>query len=151
MESTMSAQMQPDPFVTAFRGYFVSLLSWTQLDEFWKVVRAAAGDGWYLYAIGEPVPTAVSSAEQVDSFLTEIDALLRKEHREDYCGIVFTDSKSAPTLIKIFDPHNLGVSCGFSDNPPLPGWVMSRLKPSELRDRRVLPEGRRRWWQRLWA
>ena len=140
-----------DPFTIAFRGHFTSLLRWEDLDAFWALVRQHAGAGWYVYAIGEPAPDRPSSAEQVGNFLDEVDALLRKEHDEDYCGIVYTDSKTAPTMIKIFDPNNLGVQCGFSDNPPLPGWVMSRLPPVTLEGRDQRPEGRKRWWRRLWA
>lgn len=140
-----------NPFHIAFRGHFTSLLRWEDLDALWALVRQHAGAGWYVYAIGEPAPVRPSSAEQVGNFLDEVDALLRKEHDEDYCGIVYTDSKTAPTMIKIFDPNNLGVQCGFSDNPPLPGWVMSRLPPVTLENRDQRPEGRKRWWRRLWA
>ncbi len=147
----MQAATSVESFHTAFRGYFTSLLSWNQLDVFWEVVRQHASAGWYLYAVGEAVPTQPSSAEQVLEFIRKIDALLRAEHHEDYCGIVYTDSKTEPQLIKIFDPNNLGVSCGYSDNPPLPGWIMSTIAPQELRDRRPLPGNRRRWWQKLWV
>jgi hypothetical protein len=140
-----------ETFRTAFRGYFVSLLSWQQLDEFWAVVRRNADAGWYLYAVGAPVPENKSSGKDVLKFITEIDGLLHKEHHEDYCGIVYTDSKEAPTLIKIFDPNNLGVSCGFSDNPPPPGWIMSLIPPQPLDGKRPLPAGRQRWWQTLWS
>jgi hypothetical protein len=138
-----------DPFYSAFRGRFTGVLSWQDLDDFWKVVRGHAA-GWYVYAIGEPAPVQPSTPEQVNNFLNEVDALLRKEHQEDYCGIVYTDSKTEPSMIKIFDPNNLGVQCGFSDNPPLPGWVMSRLPPATLESRDRRPEGRKRWWRRLW-
>ena len=145
--------MQPaakdDPFLNAFRGNFTGVLSWEDLDAFWRVVRSNAA-GWYVYAIGEAPPAAPASAEQVERFLTEIDALLRKEHQEDYCGIVYTDSKTEPRMIKIFDPNNLGVQCGFSDNPPLPGWVLSRLPPVKLQDTTSRPENSKRWWRRLW-
>ena len=56
-----------------------------------------------------------------------------------------------PTYIKIFDPHNLGVACGYSDNPPLPGWVVSRIRPEDLGALMTPPGGRRRWWQRLFG
>ena len=148
---TMRQLPVEDPFTIAFRGHFTSLLRWEDLDAFWALVRQHVGTGWYVYAIGEPAPVRPSTAEQVGEFLDEIDALLRKEHREDYCGIVYTDSKTAPTMIKIFDPNNLGVQCGFSDNPPLPGWVMSRLPPVTLGNRDQLPEGRKRWWRKLWT
>ena len=142
--------VKEDPFLSAFRGNFTGVLSWQDLDAFWGVVRSNAAAGWYVYAIGEAPPTTTATAEQVNLFIAEIDALLRREHEEDYCGIVYADSKTEPALIKIFDPNNLGVQCGFSDNPPLPGWVLSRLPPVALQDRGQRPEGRRRWWRKLW-
>ncbi len=139
-----------DPFYVAFRGNFTGLLNWNDLSTFWETVRTQAGAGWYVYAIGEAVPTQPSSVEQGNNFLDEIDALLRKEHQEDYCGIVYTDSNTQPSMIKIYDPNNLGVQCGFSSNPPLPGWVMSVPPPATLDNNAHLPAGRRRWWQKLW-
>jgi hypothetical protein len=44
--------------------------------------------------------------------------LLRAEHHESYCGIVYADDLENPRLIKIYDPNNLGSSCGSSKNPP---------------------------------
>ena len=88
---------------------------------------------------------------QLQRFITEIDALLRREHDEDYCGIVYADDPSAPGMIKIYDPNNLGKVCGYSANPPLPGWVLSRLPPADLQAAQVQPAGRRRWWQRLFG
>jgi len=138
-------------FQTRFRGSFVSLMAWTQLTEFWKVVDAKADAGWYVYALGEDVPDAPRSAPEFKRFLVEIDALLHRDHDEDYCGIVYTDDRTNPTFIKIFDPNNLGVSCGSSKNPPLPGWILSLEPPSELGSDRILPERRKRWWNALWG
>jgi len=140
-----------DLYRTAFRGTFTSLMQWSQLDHFWGVVRERADAGWYVYCIGEAVPTAPLTARQVETFLRKVDTLLHNDHDEDYCGIVYADSKTNPTFIKIFDPNNLGVSCGSSKNPPLPGWTMTLIPPSHLESRRPLPEGRRRWWRELWA
>ena len=138
------------PFLQAFRGSFTSALRWPQLDDLWQRVRERAGAGWYLYAIGEAPPTAPSDAAQVDTFVAEIDKLLRREHHEDYCGIVYADDPKAPTFIKIYDPNNLGVSCGYSDNPPLPGWVMSLIPPVDLPAAQP-PKARRHWWQQLFS
>ncbi|HSQ06634.1 MAG TPA: hypothetical protein VLM84_02895 [Chromatiaceae bacterium] len=138
------------PFLRAFRGSFTSALRWPQLDELWQRVRERAGGGWYLYAIGEAPPTAPSDAVQVDTFVAEIDKLLRREHHEDYCGIVYADDPKAPTFIKIYDPNNLGVSCGYSDNPPLPGWVMSLIPPVDLPAAQA-PKARQHWWQQLFG
>ena len=142
-------EQQTDPFRDAFRGRFENVLRWEQLDALWEVLRADAGNGWYLYAVGEQPPLQPVAAETLQTFLTEIAGLLRREHAEDYCGIVYADSFAAPRLVKIFDPHNLGVSCGFSDHPPLPGWVLSKLPPVDLEAPAPLPGNRRRWWQRL--
>lgn len=137
------------PFRTAFSGRFENVLRWHQLELLWEVLERDAGGGWHIYAVGEPPPQQPSDADQVRQFLNEIAALLRREHDEDYCGIVFTDSMQVPTFVKIFDPNNLGVSCGFSDNPPLPGWILSKLVPVDLQSKGLLPGNRRRWWQRL--
>ncbi len=137
-------------FLARFRGCFTGILRWEQLDRFWEGLRARAGEGWYIYAVGETPPTAPVSAGKLLAFVDEIDPLLRREHGEDYCGLVYTDDLAVPTYIKIFDPHNLGVSCGYSDNPPLPGWIVSRIRPKDL-GALAPPGGRRRWWQRLFG
>ena len=136
-------------YVQAFRGRFTSMMRWHHLDEFWSTLRGQAANGWYIYAVGETPPEETASEEHVLKFIDEIDALLHKEHDEDYCGIVYTDDKEVPAFIKIFDPNNLGVSCGFSDNPPLPGWILSREKPVELELALNPPNNRRRWWQKI--
>jgi len=145
------AEAQQNEFLTAFRGSFTSALRWHHLDALWERVRERAEAGWYIYAIGEVPPAEPSDQARVRSFLEEIDKLLRAEHREDYCGIVYADDLQQPSFLKIYDPHNLGVSCGYSDNPPLPGWVMSLLPPVDLPANRIVPRGRRHWWQQLFG
>jgi hypothetical protein len=80
-----------------------------------------------------------------------MDQLLRADHQEDYCGIVYADDLASPSFIKVYDPHNLGVVCGFSDDPPLPGWVLSKLRPCDLPAARQPTDARRGWWQRLFG
>jgi len=138
-----------DPFRSAFKGRFENVLRWGQLDVLWQVLHQDADSGWYIYAVGEAPPHQPADAALVKNFLAEIGQLLREEHDEDYCGVVFTDSMEAPRLVKIFDPNNLGVSCGFSDNPPLPGWILSKLPPVDLEAPVPQAGNRRRWWQRL--
>lgn len=138
-----------EAYVTAFRGNFSSTMRWSDLDEFWQVLKAAADDNWYIYAVGEEPPESTSNKSQLLNFIDKIDELLHKEHEEDYCGIVYIDDKTAPEFIKIFDPNNLGVTCGFSDNPPLPGWILSRLQPIELEAALNPPKSRQRWWQQI--
>ncbi len=137
------------PFVQKFRGGFTGILRWPQLDELWATLRQQADKQWYIYAIGETPPESTSSAQQLDTFLQEIDTLLRSEHSEDYCGIVYVDKRDDPGFIKIYDPNNLGVVCGFSDNPPLPGWILSLEAPVDLQVALPPTGNRRRWWQKL--
>jgi len=138
-------------FREAFKGSFSGVLRWEQLDELWQRLRDDAAGDWYLYAVGEVPPTDTVSKYDVIQFIEQVDDLLRREHDEQYCGIVYADDVNAPSFVKIFDPNNLGVSCGYSDSPPLPGWILSKLPPVDLQAPMPQPGNRRRWWQRLFA
>ena len=138
-------------YLEAFKGNFTSTMRWHDLDAFWQTLRAQADDGWFVYAVGQEPPQSAVSKQKLLSFIDEIDILLRKEHEEDYCGIVYADNQQTPEYIKIFDPNNLGVSCGFSEKPPLPGWILSRIPPIELEDALYPPKNRQRWWQKVFS
>lgn len=143
----------PDPFIQAFRGSFAGIRQWQELDEFWAVMKQNADDNWYVYVVTEPAPGQPMSEQRLTRFIDEINQLLRREHEEDYCGIVYVDDKHNPQFIKIYDPNNLGVVCGFSDNPPLPGWIISRLPPIDLNEQSLAAASssprKSRWWQRI--
>jgi hypothetical protein len=136
-------------YLSAFRGNFTSTMRWHDLDAFWQVLKAHADDQWYIYAVGEAPPDNKATKQHFLNFIDKIDELLRNEHEEEYCGIVYVDNKEAPEFVKIFDPNNLGVTCGFSENPPLPGWILSRIQPVELEAALNPPKNRQRWWQQL--
>lgn len=138
-----------DSYLSAFKGGFTSTMRWHDLDAFWDVLKSQADDCWYIYAVGETPPGFTVDKPQLLKFIDNINELLRKDHDEDYCGIVYVDDKETPSFIKIFDPNNLGVSCGFSDNPPLPGWILSRIQPVELESALNPPKVRQRWWLQL--
>ena len=145
----MAQDPPSDPFLTAFQGSFTAALRWHQLDALWERLLERADAGWYLYAVGEAPPLVAAEAGRVRAFIGELHALLRAEHREDYCGIVYADDLTHPTFVKVYDPHHLGVSCGRSASPPLPGWVLSLLPPVDLPAARAPDNRRRRWWRRL--
>jgi len=107
-------------YLSAFKGNFTSTMRWHDLDAFWQLLKDHADDQWYIYAVGEAPPESTVEKAYLLSFIENIDVLLHKEHDEDYCGIVYVDNKESPSYIKIFDPNNLGVTCGFSEKPPLP-------------------------------
>lgn len=138
-------------FLHVFRGSFQGILRWSQLDQLWQAVLSNPPGTWYLYAVGELPPTQVATTLEVQHFIQELDSLLRKEHAEDYCGIVYVDDLNQPSLIKVFDPHNLGTMCGSKGTQPLPAWIISKLKPIDLPHTVPVPRNRQRWWQQLFA
>lgn len=148
---TSAVQIDPaqNEFQRLMTGLLYSLLKWSQLAEFWTKVDKDAG--WYLYAVGEAVPSTPATPAQVEKFIVEVDALLRRDHNESYCGIVYADSLDQPSFIKIYDPNHLGASCGSSKNVTLPGWIMSQAPPVELHLKYALPANRQRWWQGLFS
>ncbi len=135
-------------FGEKYWGTLYSLLSWEQLALFWPKVDSAKP--WYLYAVGQPPPDKPASGEEISRFIHEIDALLHKEHEEDYCGIVYADDLDGPSFIKIYDPNSLGAACGSSGKHVYPGWIMSLQPPAELKPE-VVPNNRKRWWQALFG
>lgn len=143
----MTVETQTSEYLAKTRGRFVGLMQWQDLSDFWQQLLQQPG-AWYVYAIGEPPPEEPLAQEDLGRFVHEIDQLLHQEHDEDYCGIVYTDDKLQPAMVKIYDPNNLGVVCGFSENPPLPGWIISRLAPVDLHAMQ-LTASRKRWWQKI--
>ena len=135
-------------FAQQLNGNFLGMLQWQQLDDLWRRVRAEP-QGWYASQVGEAVPEAPMDAEALNRFVDEADALLRREHQQDFCGIVFADRREQPAFIKIYDPHNLGSFCSCSSAPVPPRWVLSRIQPERIEDDAPLPVSRRSWWQRL--
>ena len=66
-------------------------------------------------------------------------------------GIVYADDVESPRIVKIYDPNNLGSSCGTGKHPHPPGWIMSRVPPVGLERPGPLPESRKRWWRSLFG
>ncbi len=138
-----------DAFISAFKGKFFGVLKWKQLDELWAIVKKDKKSGWYIYAIGDEPPSELVKNKELVTVIDELNVLLRREHNEDYCGIVYTDSLKTPSFIKVFDPNNVGTSCSIADTPPLPGWIISKLPPSDLLAPMKQTAKRKRWWNKL--
>jgi hypothetical protein len=91
------------------------------------------------------------SAESFERFISEADELLRRDHDEDYCGVVYVDDPASPTFVKIYDPNYLGSSCGSSGLRVLPGWTLSLVPPVDLPHALPQTGSRKRWWQRFFG
>ncbi len=132
---------------SAFRdrlgGTFQGIMTWPQLDALWKRVEIGR---WFVYLTDEPPPDEPVSGEPLAAKIDSLDAQLRREHEYDYCGIVYADDPDAPTLIKVYDPRNLGTSCSHGDAPIPPRWILSTARPASIEP--PAPEPAHRW--RLW-
>lgn len=125
------------------------ILSWSKWEQLIEALTADSETSWFVYYVQDNPPEEALRGSQLFAALKAIDALLRKEHREPYLGIVYVDDLAAPNLIKIYDPNQLGASCGSSGRLIPPGWIISKWRPQPLAAHPVTPEGRRRWWQDL--
>lgn len=150
MTTPAAAHPAPSAFAQQLNGNFKGMLRWPQLDALWVQVRAEP-QGWYASQLTQPVPEHPMDVAALSRFVDEVDALLRREHQQDYCGIVFADQAERPAFIKIYDPHNLGSACSTSSTPIAPLWVLSRIKPERLDDAAPQPTSRRNWWTRLFG
>jgi len=131
-------------FQARLKGRFQGMLHWQQLDALWARVKQGE---WYVYQLGEAVPDTPLCGEQLVQRIDALDKLLREEHREKYCGIVYADDAEAPTLVKVYDPSHMGSSCSNGAAPSPPGWILSVTPPQAIELHAPVPNNRRRWWQ----
>ena len=139
---------QQTTFQQRLDGRFEGILQWQQLDEFWPRLKQSEKD-WYFYQVGSVLPQQPLSTQELAESIAELDTLLHKEHDYDYCGIVYVDDVNHPTLIKVYDPNNLGSSCGCSGERIPPRWIISQQQPEEIIDDAPTPNNRKRWWNQL--
>jgi len=131
-------------FHTRLKGNFQGLLQWQQLDVLWGKVKAGE---WYVYQLGEALPPLALHGDALAHRIDALNELLHKDHAYDYCGIVYADDVNEPTLIKVYDPNHIGSSCGCSDTPSPPGWILSIAPPALIEPATPTTASRKRWWQ----
>nr|VFK17372.1 MAG: hypothetical protein BECKLPF1236A_GA0070988_101696 [Candidatus Kentron sp. LPFa]VFK31994.1 MAG: hypothetical protein BECKLPF1236C_GA0070990_101547 [Candidatus Kentron sp. LPFa] len=141
-----SSEHSGSEFHERLLGKFSGILRWEQLDALWEQVLTRT-QGWYVYEVGRTPPESPFEIEALQDIVSEIDEVLHNEHKHDYCGIVYTDDFTQPTLIKVYDPGNLGVVCGPGGAPILPRWILSRIKPRALIEE--TRETDHAWWKRI--
>jgi len=140
--------INPTSFQQRLNSRFEGLLRWQQLDEFWPILKQSEYS-WYFYQVGSALPEKPLTPQELLSSIDELDVLLHKEHDYDYCGLVYVDSPSLPTLVKVYDPNNLGSSCGCGGEKIPPRWIISQQKPEKIIDDAPMPNNRKRWWNQL--
>jgi TusA-related sulfurtransferase len=125
--------MATNPFVELVTGSLTGILNWNELDQVWQRVCQDASSGWYLYKSGEQPPDSVITGDELKACVASLNDYLRGSHAKEYCGVVYVDSVDEPALIKIFDPESLTSICNIYGKTPLHGWVISKLKPVNLK------------------
>ncbi len=134
-------------FEKKLSGSFAGILTWEALDRLWA--RIGQEEGWHICALGSPAPKKAASPARLRLFLEAATRLLKEEHGEDYCGIVYADDLERPTMVKIYDPAKIGSSCS-RGKPYPPGWVLGKDRPErEMEGGEHVDARRRRWWEDL--
>ncbi|MBT3965318.1 MAG: hypothetical protein HOD55_00315 [Candidatus Thioglobus sp.] len=126
-------------YIDEFQGRFIGIMQWGDCNALLEKLINNPND-WYLYDTLNSVPNETADA---DLFINKINAIkdtLTSEHQERYCGIVYANDLDNPSFVKIFHPNNLGKSCGSSENPPLPQWLLSKTKPMDVVEEFGTPE-----------
>ncbi len=131
-------------FHARLKGSFTGMLQWQQLDALWGRVKSGT---WYFYQLGEELPSIALSGDELARRIDALDALLRRDHDYNYCGIVYADDAEHPTLVKVYDPNHMGSSCSRNAAPSPPGWILSTTPPALIETHTPTPNNRRRWWQ----
>lgn len=137
-------------FLEQLNGKFYGILRWDQLDTVWKKLEAGE-QAWFIYQVGDALPESPISGKELHDALAALKQLLRQEHEHDYCGIVYVNDLDDPGFVKVFDPNNLGSSCGCSGKKFFPRWVISQMKPEKIEDDVPLPNNRKKWWKKIFG
>ena len=118
-------------YLEQFQGRFVGVMQWDDCKMLLAYLIHHPSN-WYVYDTLDEAPNAVSTEADFINKITCIKHILTTEHQARYCGIVYVDHLTTPSFVKIFHPHHLGKSCGSSDSPPIPRWLLSKTAPQAV-------------------
>ena len=114
-----------------FKGRFLGVMQLDDCDALLQILIQNP-DNWYVYDTLETMPSSTISADNFITKINNIKAIIDEDHDERYCGIVYVDDLKNPSFVKIFHPKNLGKTCGSSENPPMPQWLITKEKPMDV-------------------
>lgn len=134
MKEKTSACNQP---VEIMPGTLAGVIDWHILDQIWHVIKHSNDSTWHVFNNDTPLPgdnraNVVDTSADLASSLKALNAYLRQSHPHNYCGLVFSDSLTDPTLVRIFDPKFITSMCNIYGNAPAPSWVISTMDAAQL-------------------
>ena len=118
-------------YLKQFQGRFIGIMQWDDCDALLQKLIDQPND-WYLYDTLDSMPVQQIVADEFIEKLKSIKVTIKNVHQERYCGIVYTNDLENPSFVKIFHPKNIGKSCGSSEHPPIPQWLLSKTKPVDV-------------------
>jgi TusA-related sulfurtransferase len=134
MLEKFSASNRP---IELMSGTLAGIIDWHILDQIFSIIQHSDYSKWRLYGNDMPLPgdkqsKDVDTSGDLAASLKSLIAHLRQSHPRNYCGLVFTDSFTEPTLIRIFDPKFLTSMCNIYGNTPAPSWIISTMDARQL-------------------
>lgn len=127
----------PNRPIATLPGTLAGIIDWLTLEQLFSRIQQSNDPNWRLTRNDTPMP-GETSTQVVDiggdlaTSLKALYAYLRQSHPRDYCGLVFCDSLTEPTLVRIFDPKLLTSMCNIYGNTPLPSWVITTMDSAQL-------------------
>ncbi|CAC9448121.1 hypothetical protein [bacterium endosymbiont of Bathymodiolus sp. 5 South] len=119
-------------YLDKFQSRFIGVMQWDDCNALFDTLISNPADDWYLYDTTAVLPVATINAERLVAQLKSIKFIIETQHQERYCGIVYVDDLKNPNFVKIFHPNNLGKTCGSSEHPPIPQWLLSKIQPLDV-------------------
>ena len=134
MNEKISPSNQP---IELMSGTLAGVIDWHSLDQIWDFIEHSDDSRWHVFNTdrslqGDSRANIVDTSADLASSLKTLKGYLRQSHQQDYCGLVFTDSLTDPTLIRIFDPRFITSMCNIYGNAPAPSWVISTMDAAQL-------------------
>jgi len=120
--------MSNNNFIQLLNGCFTGILHWPDLDvlcnQFFENDQP-----WYIYQLDSGVPDYPLHGISLYAEFGDIIKQMCAKYRRKHCGFVYVDNIKSPSLIKIYDPFNMGTSCCGHTRKTLPRWIISRCMP----------------------
>ncbi len=133
-------------FIDKFHSRYQGIMHWDNFEDFWAKLKKNS-QNWFYYDTKLQHPDKITA--NIANKLEEIYNIIKDLHKERYCGLIYVDCLDSPEFVKIFHPQDLGKSCGSSENPPLPRWLISKIAPIDIVKKLNNPDAKKHWIKKI--